>query len=753
MSELSCQTCPKCGALVPDAAPHNLCPQCLLADVARATREDTQAHRQLTPPAEAELAAAFPSLEIDSLIGQGGMGFVYHARQPSLSRDVALKVLSESLAKDPTFAERFSREGRLLGKLSHPNITTIYESGKAGPFYYLLMEYVDGVNLRQAMRAAKFTPEQALRVVPSICEALQYAHEQGVLHRDIKPENILLDTNGGIKIADFGIAKMVGDAKTSPALTVSGATVGTPHYMAPEQVESTAQIDHRADIYSLGVVFYELLTGELPIGRFEAPSQRTPIDKRLDEIVLRALEKDRERRQQSASEVKTQVETATADGGAFPDRNTPPTGTVSAQTKAKAPAIGLATVAGLTLLRLLPLPDNPYFPSLLTIIPEPFLTTCYVLLLTFTWFLIYAAEKLRKLEHRGIALLGGQLAILSTPWTWIGLAIGIWVLLSLHASPLRDAFPNRKQQHQVETSPWPRRLFITVIALIVVPLTLLATSLLVATLAYTKTGSNPITPSEQINPAYVAEVIPTGSQKASLETGSLSLIGVGRHQESPAEWYTPTGQALTDQDVDRGSISVVPASGYRAIDLLFQLDQFPATGRIIDWSSEPAMGTSAYGTPTTEGASAQGLRILVGEWPTETAQIDLFAYVALGDFKSIATCPGPAISNNQFSHQAGNINGLKWEITFASAVQADEKVVVVLSHNLEQHEVRLVAELVVERERDSNPILATEIGNGRGHLTATFNSLQLSEVKRFHAQIRPQTVIQFPNISLPQARD
>lgn len=751
MSKLSPQTCPKCGVSVPEAAPHNLCPQCLLGDVARATREDGQAHRQLTPPATEELAAAFPSLEIGELIGQGGMGFVYHARQPTLSRDVALKVLPESLAKDPAFAERFSREGRLLGKLSHPNITSIYESGQAGPFYYLLMEYIDGVNLRQAMRAAKFSPEQALRVVPSICEALQYAHDQGVLHRDIKPENILLDTQGRIKIADFGIAKMVGDAKTSSGLTVSGATMGTPHYMAPEQVESSAQIDHRADIYSLGVVFYELLTGELPIGRFEPPSQRTTMDKRLDEVVLRALEKDRERRQQSASEVKTQVETASEDASYAPSRETR-SPTEEARRKAKAPAIGLAAVAGVTLLRLFASPDNEFIPTIPSMFPNNFsipgfLLPSYLLLLTFAGFLLYAAQKLRALEHRGIALLGGQLAILSAPWTWIGLPIGVWVMLALHSPQLRNAFPRTRLQDRPETSPWPRRLFFVVVGLIIIPLILLATSLLVATLAYTKTGSTPgTTRSNQVTPTYVAKIMPTGSQKASLETGSLSLVGVARHQDNPVKWVAPNSQAAPDWEADRGDISITPASGYRAVDFLWQLDQFPSTGHVLDWSSSPPMGTSAYGTPTQDGTDAQGLRILVGEWPIETTTVDLFAHVALGDFTSIATCPGPAMSDNQYSHQAGNTGGLQWEFTFASAIQANEKAIVVLSHNLKDHEVRLVAE-----QQEGGPTLPAMIQRGRGNLTATFDPLDLSEVERFHAQIRPQTIIQFPKISLPDA--
>jgi len=324
--------CPKCQAPLPGDAPQGLCPKCLLAAASIPTEADQPAPDK-TPPNLAELAAAFPQLEILKLIGQGGMGFVFKARQPKLDRFVALKILPQSLAAAPAFAERFSREGRVLAKLNHPNIVTIHDFGQANGFFYLLMEFVDGVNLRQAMRAGRFTPDQALAIVPKICEALQFAHNEGILHRDIKPENILLDAKGRVKIADFGIAKLVAavcdrrdsaenDLRRSQTaatenLTEAGKTLGTPNYMAPEQRECSGEVDHRADIYSLGVVFYEMLTGELPLGRFAPPSQKSAADPRVDEVVLRALEKEKAKRYASAEEVKTQVETiaATPDFG------------------------------------------------------------------------------------------------------------------------------------------------------------------------------------------------------------------------------------------------------------------------------------------------------------------------------------------------------------------------------------------------------------------------------------------------------
>jgi uncharacterized protein (TIGR03067 family) len=261
------------------------------------------------PPSPEELAQQFPQLEILELLGQGGMGIVYKARQPRLDRLVALKILPPEAGRDPAFAERFAREARALAKLTHPSIVTVYDFGESGGRFYLLMEFVDGLNLRQLLRERRLRPEEALQVVPQICEALQYAHEQGVVHRDIKPENILLDRKGHVKIADFGLAKLLGQKATDSALTGSQQVMGTPHYMAPEQMERPLAVDHRADIYSLGVVFYEMLTGELPLGRFAPPSQKVQVDVRLDEVVLRALEKEPERRYQHASDVKAEVET------------------------------------------------------------------------------------------------------------------------------------------------------------------------------------------------------------------------------------------------------------------------------------------------------------------------------------------------------------------------------------------------------------------------------------------------------------
>ena len=257
-------------------------------------------------PSIGEMSRLFPELEILKLVGRGGMGAVYRVRQKNLDRVVALKVFLYK-PDDPEFASRFQREARALAKLNHPNIVTVHDFGTRENIHYLVMEFVDGLNLRQVTSEEKLSPEMALQMVPQLCDALQYAHDHGVIHRDIKPENLLLDTHGRIKIADFGLAKLTGSANDG-TLTHTQQVMGTINYMAPEQRERPTEVDHRADIYSLGVVIYEMLTGELPLGRFQPPSRKSQVDTRLDDVVMRALEKEPELRYQQASEFKTGFE-------------------------------------------------------------------------------------------------------------------------------------------------------------------------------------------------------------------------------------------------------------------------------------------------------------------------------------------------------------------------------------------------------------------------------------------------------------
>jgi predicted Ser/Thr protein kinase len=283
-------SCPRCNAPADDETLREfggVCPKCLLDF------------------SEEQDAPAFPNLEIVEMLGQGGMGVVYKAVQKNLGRTVALKVLSPHLSADPEFVERFTREARALASLSHPNIVGIYDSGIHDHVPYLVMEYVDGTPLRKLLASKKLSPQQVLEVIPQICDALHYAHANGVVHRDIKPENILVDRQGRVRIADFGLAKLASIEETR--ITKTGIVMGSPHYMAPEQFVHSGRVDHRADIYSLGVVFYEMLTGEVPMGRFKAPSEKAAVDQRLDPVVLKSLEREPDDRWQSVDEVKARV--------------------------------------------------------------------------------------------------------------------------------------------------------------------------------------------------------------------------------------------------------------------------------------------------------------------------------------------------------------------------------------------------------------------------------------------------------------
>jgi len=293
------KTCPECGSTLAEGA--GVCHGCLLQQVMKTATGGDEVRQPPMPPEM--IADHFPQFEIQECLGRGGMGVVYLARQKSLNRMVALKILAPEREEDEKFAERFAKEAELLGRMNHPGIVTVYDFGEVKGLYFLVMEYIDGVNLRDILRDGKLEPKRALAIVPKICDALQFAHERGIAHRDIKPENILLDRDGQVKIADFGVASIIGDAHE--------ARVGTPSYMAPESEGSGA--DHRGDIYALGVVFYEMLTGERPSSDFIKPSARVQVDVALDEIVLRALEKSPERRYQAVSEMSRELETILSD--------------------------------------------------------------------------------------------------------------------------------------------------------------------------------------------------------------------------------------------------------------------------------------------------------------------------------------------------------------------------------------------------------------------------------------------------------
>jgi serine/threonine protein kinase len=303
--------CPQCGVVWGAVVLSGLCPNCLLKQGLKGpVAEGIETFEP--PPSLESLAKAMRGIfEPIELIGRGGMGAVFKGRQCSLNRIVALKVMQPRAADRGSIIhgfQRFKREAQSLARLSHRNVVGVYDFELAGDFLYFTMDFVDGQTLRQRLKSGPLLPSQAFELFLQLCDGLQHAHERGVIHRDIKPENLLVDKEGRLKIADFGLAKLNGWGASKEWQTRDRRRMGTMGYMAPEQFEKTQPVDHQADIFSAGVVLYEMLTGELPLGRFSAPSQIAKVDSSLDEVVLTALEKDVALRYQDISEFKQAVE-------------------------------------------------------------------------------------------------------------------------------------------------------------------------------------------------------------------------------------------------------------------------------------------------------------------------------------------------------------------------------------------------------------------------------------------------------------
>ncbi|MCX6339135.1 MAG: protein kinase [Candidatus Aureabacteria bacterium] len=243
--------------------------------------------------------------EIVEEIGRGGMAVVYKGIQPSLNRTVAIKVLPASFAQDEEFIARFDREAETIAHLSHPNIIQIIDRGREEGICYFVMEYVDGLNLDEFLKKKSLTFRQTLEIALQICRALAYAHSKAVVHRDLKPSNILIagDTLA-VKVADFGLVQLAQAAGELSTLTQANIAMGTLEYMAPEQRKDARNVDLRADIFSFGIILYEMFTGQLPVGHFKRPSEiNTEIPYALDEIILRCLKPTPDERYQSASQV------------------------------------------------------------------------------------------------------------------------------------------------------------------------------------------------------------------------------------------------------------------------------------------------------------------------------------------------------------------------------------------------------------------------------------------------------------------
>jgi serine/threonine protein kinase len=269
----------------------------------------TGGHLRWQPPSTEHLQELLPAYEILGILGKGGMGAVYKGRQRSLDRLVAIKLLPpEAADNDMQFVERFKNEARTMAKMNHPAIVHVYDFGETSDGQlYIVMEYIDGTDVAKMLQSqGKLPPEHALAITAHVCDALQYAHTHGVVHRDIKPANILLNMEGQVKVADFGLAKT---ADTSQAgLTKTNMAMGTPDFVAPEALTPGMDVDGRADLYAVGVMLYNMLTGQVPRGAFRMPSVTSATDVRYDTIIGKAMQMDRELRYQTALDVRRELD-------------------------------------------------------------------------------------------------------------------------------------------------------------------------------------------------------------------------------------------------------------------------------------------------------------------------------------------------------------------------------------------------------------------------------------------------------------
>ncbi|MGQ0612621.1 MAG: protein kinase domain-containing protein [Planctomycetaceae bacterium] len=254
---------------------------------------------------------------IEELLGAGGMGTVYRATQLSLGRAVALKVLPADVADDPQFLARFHREAEVLASLAHPSIVQVFDRGEAQGRFYFVMELVAGESLRTLLRRGRVGWRDACRILVAVLDALDYAHARGIIHRDVKPENVLLTPEGAVKVADFGLSRVLGEDERESRLTRTHLVLGTYEYMAPELREGSQEAGPASDLYAAAVLLYELVTGELPIGRFAMPSRRVAgCDARLDAILERGLAKDPADRPAGAAAMRRELSALISEPGA-----------------------------------------------------------------------------------------------------------------------------------------------------------------------------------------------------------------------------------------------------------------------------------------------------------------------------------------------------------------------------------------------------------------------------------------------------
>ncbi len=755
-------TCPRCQSPIPADAPGGICPSCALLGVAEPT-DPAQSAAAGTPTLE-ELAAAFPEYEILGILGQGGMGVVFKARQPRLDRLVALKILPPALAAQPGFAERFTREARALARLAHPHIVAVYDFGERAGFYYLLMEFVNGVNLRQAMRAG-ITPEQALGLVPRICDALQFAHDHGVLHRDIKPENILLDTAGTPKLADFGIAKMAGEEAARTGLTATGAALGTAAYMAPEQIEKPSTVDHRADIYSLGVVLYEMLTGELPLGRFASPSEKSRVAPGVDEVVLRALEKERERRQQSATEMKTQVEHLSAGG--VPVTAQAPSGesrwsrvllVLTALSAVGIPVVAMlglsfprsqqmvaATIVFGTLLGLSQafsrdnFPPSPGSRAVRRAKPKD-LGMAYFFWILFgmvgghRFYLGQIGWGLLYLVTGGIFLIGWLFDLFALP-----------SLVRRHNAEAAAVRPGAPPAATASPALW------IIAAILSVPLLVLvlgAVGLVIPRIAMLQNRRPPETvrvpESRPLVDVATAERSPT---VAHWSKGSIELVSIAPQPAGEtAGWQMNGSPALEGPFINRGS-KAGAGPGQRGYEFVFRTRDLPEGASTLSWRLPAAFGWAGGGAPVL--ASAPNAPIMGGEMlsvtlPVRLSRVDVRVGLAAGSWETLReNGPGNSIATTVA------YGGENWAITQASTIESKDGATIVTyaSPAHPNWQTRVAAVL-----QSGEEVATTRVSILNEQSEWRFEKLPLENVRAFRFQARPFEWVEFRDIALAPSK-
>lgn len=303
MSDAIESTCPRCGAVLPSI--NGLCAMCLARGALdHGTGWLMQSTTSLSQSAN-ELV--IDGWRIIGTLGAGGMGRVYHAESEADGTQAAIKVLDQRWSDDPAMVARFQNEARLLQSLDHPNIVRLIESTETDDGRLCLVtELVQGCDLGRLLRAEKLAHERAFAIFDKVCAAVEHAHEHGLIHRDLKPSNILVGRDGEVKLADFGLAREVHEANEVSViggLTATTDQFGTAYYIAPERMLSTAPPAPTMDVYSLGVLLYHLLTGQMPLGNYTAVSVLTGLPRELDAIIARALDADASKRTPQVSEL------------------------------------------------------------------------------------------------------------------------------------------------------------------------------------------------------------------------------------------------------------------------------------------------------------------------------------------------------------------------------------------------------------------------------------------------------------------